>query len=153
MGFVKSWSTDHKFSCRFESWQISSSIKYHLSTHAAKLELACVAVDRGWRACLKTESVSGGLRQVISLPCRGAKLWIQQSSIQMMMTAIDAPVGSCTRPFLLISLSEGEFSRVSTILLFYSSSWSKGLCAFEGKKERKKEKSTEIKTTVSEEEK
>lgn len=35
--------------------------------------------------------MSGERRQVISHPCRGPKLQIQQSRIQMMMTAMDAP--------------------------------------------------------------
>lgn len=39
----------------------------------------------------QTERVSGEHRQVISHPRRGPNVQIQQSQIQMMMTAMDAP--------------------------------------------------------------
>lgn len=94
-------------------------------------------LNKGLGSQVETERVPGRCRQVISHPCRGPKLRTQQSWIQMITAAMDAPVASSTRPFLLISVSEGEFSWVSTTLIkmspcglhytfiLYSSSWNK----------------------------
>lgn len=150
MGSVMSAGTRDKCSHRFKAGPaLVFTLKKHSTTRADRPGRESVVGDGGRVVSLQTERVSGGHRQVISHPRRGPKLQIQQSWIQMMMTAMDAPgwfLHEAIPPHQLlrgrVQPSQHNTDKNVAVwpprcaLLFHSSPWSEGECAFERKRER-----------------